>query len=303
MARRAWLVAVVAVMATAGPAFGQSPFRWRFAPNQRFYLETTTVIKQTHTVQGQAQTQELTQYFLCQLNVQRYTQEDRSVQLEQKIEAVKVTGTGPQVVNLNKALEPMVGATFRITLAERNGQYYVARFEGYEELIKRVGGDDPNQNKMFRATMPEEALRRGVEEGLAFGPDQGNPARWQRTYTMPMGALGNLATVANYAYEGRSNRDGRPLDKIGVTVTMTYQSPKGDTGGLAFHVARGDLKADQCKGTLWFDSTLGRLVESEMEMHLKGALTVVANGQEYPMEMEQHQVVRTRVLDQPPANR
>ena len=147
------------------------------------------------------------------------------------------------------------------------------------------------------------SLKKSIEESFAFLQDDtkmGKP--WTREYTVGLGPLGSVNATHTYNYEGNLSRGGQMLAKIGVVATVSYQAPKGEAAsGLGFQITKGELKADNAKGTIWFDAQNGRLVESDMKMHLKGNLTVSANGQDFPMEMDQQQSIRVRISKDPPA--
>jgi hypothetical protein len=148
--------------------------------------------------------------------------------------------------------------------------------------------------------MTEDTMKKSAEEAFNFLPEKpvSKGEKWQRKLEVPLGPLGSLASIHNYTYEGMENK----LAKISVTATMTYNPPKADAGGqLPFQITKGNLKADDAKGTILFDPAAGRLASSSMTMRIKGSLTISAMGQELAMDMDQNQDVKIEVSDKPPA--
>jgi hypothetical protein len=300
MNRRNALLGLVILLGTALAAEAQAPLQWRFRKNEEFYQETSATIKQTVTVAGQTQNQDFEQVTVSHYKVDQAVPEANTTILKQKIESVRINGTGP-LASAAKAMEAMEGKVeFTITL-DKNNQ--VQNIGDYEDFIKIVGKDDPIVSKSVRTMMSPDTLKKSIEESFTFLPAEPiAPGKsWTRESSMSLGPLGTVNAKHTYKYEGSENRNGRPLAKISVTATVTYQASKGEAAsGLNFQVTKGELKAENAKGIIWFDTTAGRLVDSEMKMHLKGTLTISANGQDYPMELDQEQTVRVRMTEQQP---
>ncbi len=299
MIRRIWLLLVVILAGLAIPAEAQAPLRWRFRAGDTFYQETVATMKQAITYSGQTINQDWEQVTISRFLVKQAIPESNSTVLNQTIEAVRMSGTG-QVPGAAKALEAMQGATFEITLRADN---QITSFDGYEEFLKKAGGEDPQVGRRLLLAESQGTAKKAIEESFIFLPERmvmGEP--WKRDFAISCGPLGTINATHTYVYEGNESRGGKSLAKIGVTATVTYQAPKGEAAsGLGFQITKGELKADNAKGTIWFDPQLGRLAESEMKMHLRGNLTISANGQDYPMTMDQDQNVRIRITKDPPA--
>jgi len=292
------LVVLVVCAATATSASAQQELKWKFKKGDKFYQETAAAMKQTITISGQVQNQDLEQVTISSFSVEQ-APPDGNLILEQKVESVRISGSAP-LGAAQKAMDALQGTTFKITLGDK---YQVTVFDGYEDFLKKVGGDDPLVGKMVRTTMSQDTLKKAIEESFTFlGSDPRKPgSEWKRDSTLSLGPLGTIISSHTYTYEGNENRNNRPMAKIGVTANLTYQAPKGEAAsGLNFQITKGELKTQSAKGTIWFDNSAGRLAESEMRMHLKGTLTVSANGQDFPMDLNQEQVVRVRLTDQPP---
>jgi hypothetical protein len=97
--------------------------------------------------------------------------------------------------------------------------------------------------------------------------------------------------------------DGKELDKMEATSTLTYSSPKAGAQAGMFQISKGNLTADTAKATYWFDRQAGRLARMERQLSVKGTLTASVMGQEMPIGMEGDQTWKSRVTDKAPADK
>jgi hypothetical protein len=274
----------------------QVKLEWKFKENDRFEQETITNLKQTMTpAKGQATTQDFEHVTQASFAVKKVNA-DGSVVLEQRLDKIKATNRAapgsPEVSGLIKKLED---AVFIVTL---NPKREVTQFDGYEELIKRVAGDDPTAAKAVREIVKPETLRRSVEEAFGFLPDKplNKGDKWERKMEVSLGPLGAILATHTYTYDGPEMKDAKTLQKISVTSALSYNPPKGETGGFPFQITKGELKAESAQGTLLFDADAGRLVASEMKLKLKGSVTVAVMNQSHDLAIEQEQAVNIRVI-------
>jgi hypothetical protein len=285
------------LLAAAVPASAQVTLQWKFRDGQKFYQSTTTTIKLVTKINGQETRQETEHTTVASYTVEK-TGADGTVTLKQVIESLarkpmESTTTSPDF------LKQMQGATFTITL---NGDMQITKFDGYDALVKRLTADDPNAERVMRATLPEETLKRSAEEAFAFLPKQPLKVgdRWERRVDVALGAIGTLSATHIYRYEGPETVDGKVLQKISVEARISYTPPKPDAGVLPLQITRGTLRADKSQGTFWFDANAGRLAASEMHMHLSGTLDISSMGQQYSLSLDQDQTVNTKISDQNP---
>jgi hypothetical protein len=200
--------------------------------------------------------------------------------------------------------DKLQGATFTLTL---NPKLEVTKLEGYNDLIKKLAGDDANVLKTVKSILSEELLMKSAKEAFAFLPakqvKEGDTWGKDHTVKMPLGPLGTLETTSLYKYEGKGKLNDKEYDKISFTTTVEYSAPKEDQG-LAFKVTKGELKADNAKGTIYFDNTTGRLVQYEMTLNLTGTLTLSINN--VPLDTKitkQEQSVKVTLLAENPISK
>jgi hypothetical protein len=291
--------ALVAALACVATITAQSPsggtgttLKWNFAQDAILPYEIATKTKQAIKVLGQEIKQDLEVVTVTSYKVAQRSMEG-VVTLDQKIDSVKVTVAGGVVPGL---LQQLQGATFRLTLSPK---FEVTKFEGYEELLRRLAGEDANARRVVQSMISEESLRHTAEEAFAFVPGKAvKPGdKWERKLEVPLGPLGQLNLTNAYTLDEPENVQGKTLQKISVKPSVTYTLTKADAAVLPYQIVKGDLKVEDAAGTLLFDAVAGRLVRSSMHMKLKGALTIQLNNMESPLELEQEQNVEIKALE------
>jgi hypothetical protein len=215
-----------------------------------------------------------------------------------RIEGIK-TDNASGAADSEMLLKRMRDVALTLTLGT-DGQ--ITKFEGYDDLLNRLSDNDPNTRRVISATLSEETLRRSAEEAFAFLPRKAvaRGDRWERKVDISLGPIGSLAAQHSYTYEGPGMLDGRTLQKLSCESSIAYSPPKPDAGTLPFQITRGDLKVNSGKGVLWFDDARGRLAQSQMQVQIKGALAITANGQDFTLELDQDQTVAIRILEKNP---
>ena len=277
------------------PAFGQVQLEWKFTPKDTFYLETVSTIKQTMNALGKETRQDIDLTMVLSFTVKDKTAD--STVIEQKIETFKVAGkTNPPD---EKVLEQMLGATFTITF---NQKMEIVKFEGYEDLIKKIGSDDPQSRKTIEEMMPLDTMKKSLQDALAFLP--ATPVKpgdkWETKQEQSLGPLGSLTRTMNFAYEGKVTANDKELHKITFTATAAYAPPKDQKKNEAFQVTKGNVTVKDLAGTIYFDAAAGRLSWSEMKMNLEGNLSLLIGTTPLEMSVRQEMTTTTRLLDKKP---
>jgi hypothetical protein len=303
MLQRCWIGAALAAAVLAAPAHGQVTLEWKFKKGDKFYLESTSTLHQSMKSLGKELRQDMDITYVFAVAVQDVNA-DRSGVLEQTLESITVKNIGGPTGEIpagDKFNQQLKGATFRLTVTP---QGEVTKFEGYEDLLKKVAGEDAAARKTVQAVLSEEYLKRSATDVFGVlppGPVKGGD-EWQKKQELPLGPLGSFAVTRTYTYRGKDILDGKSYDKITFDGTATYALPKsGEAGPFPFQVTKADLKTEGIKGTVWFDEAAGRLVQMTLEMSVKGTLTAVVSGNTLDTELDQTRSVKIRVLDKSPA--
>ena len=304
MLQRCSIGAVLALAVLAAPAHAQVQLEWKFKEGDKFYLETINSFKQSMKTLGKELKQDLDLTFVFSVAVQKVN-EDKSAVLEERLESVEVKNAGGPTGGIpaeDKFNQQVKGATFRVTVTPRGE---VTRFEGYDDLLKKLAGDDPVTRKTVQAVLSEDYIKNAAADvfgRLPPGPVKAD-AEWggDRKIEMPLGPLGTFTTTRTYRYEGKDTIDGKSVEKISFTGKATYSPPKsGSAGPFPFQLTKGDLQIEDLHGTLSFDAANGRLVQSDTSMRVKGSMTAVVSGNTIDSELLQDRSIKTRLLDKAP---
>jgi len=297
MTRLAIAVGVLLAGVTA-PAFGQTKLEWKFKEGDKFYVEEVTNVKTTFQIMGKDldETQKTTT--VASYAVKKAT--DKEVVLEQKYESVNVVAKGGLAGGdggLGKIQEKMKGSKFTITLDRATGK--VTKLEGYKEMLKAIENENAEVAKFAEMLITEDSLKKGTEDAFSILPPKevAKGDTWKQESVMPFEPVGSFKKTATYTYDGKEGAG----DKISYKLALVYNPPKGDGafGGL-FKITKGNLKADEAKGTIVFDAAKGRMISNELTMKMAGPLTLDLMGNELGLTLTMELTNTSRVLDQAP---
>jgi hypothetical protein len=309
MLRRSWPGALLLLVAAFPAPADEAAVKleWKLKKGDTFFLKTDSIVKQTMRTPSlnkelKLETEQTTVFSVTVRDVAS----DKSVVLEYKIEGAtaKSSTAGSAAAADEKLNQQLVGATFTVTLGPKGE---VTKFEGYDGLVKKFAGDDKNAEKLVRAVLSEAELKARATDALGFLPDGPvkDGAKWERTSTLPFGPLGSFDLVRKYTYNGPAKApSGKAQEQILYQVEAKYSAPaKAEKApALPFQVVKGDLKAENFKGVIFFDAAAGRLDYTDMTVILKGTVTFGGPGQggNIDTEVTVDQVVRTAVSDKNP---
>jgi len=304
MVRRSW-VGVLVLLCTAAataPALGQDKLEWKFKEGDRFFLESVTDMKQAMKVMGQEISMDMKMTAVNSVTVKKKN-DDGSVVLEQKIEAMKGDMSGPMGdMSLEDQFKGLIGAAYTVTLAPNSD---VTKVEGLKELMEKVGGDNPIVAQMMNNMMKEDNLKRQLAASFSFLPKK--PVKvgdsWDLKTGVPLGPLGDFKVEQTFTYRGMDKVDGKDVAKIDSTAKLTYTPSKEKNPAMPIEVTKADFKSTDMKGTYYFDPAAGRLVKNEVKMRFAGSMTMSAAGNEMQMEMDQNMTTTTTVKDKIPSSK
>lgn len=218
--------------------------------------------------------------------------------LEQSVEDVVTDDTGL----LGSIYNQFRGFKLLITF---DRDFRITKIEGHQELLKRLGADDPVVGKMVAEMVNENAIREQIQSEFNFLPDKpvNRGDKWQRQMSFAIGPLGTLTLHQFLTYEGTVEMGGKTLDRITSTAKVSFVPPKA-AEDFPVRVTKGEVRAEDVEGTHLFDREAGRLVRSQWQAKFKLKLTLLAGkpdgGKEFTMEMTQVQVHRTEVTTERP---
>src|SRR5262249_9672127 len=186
--------------------------------------------------------------------------DDGSVLLELYIQSYtqRVVG-GPEVPGVRAA----EGAVLRITLSK---QMKVTQIDGLEVLSRSLLRIPPP----FSPSKEQlKQLHEGVEvwlEDVLIPLPEGHVAagaHWSRRREIDQQFVGRWASEKIYTDRGPCQLDGRTVRKFEVTARVKITGPVSVPPGCPYEDCKGELKANDYRGTAWFDPEAGRLVKNQ----------------------------------------
>jgi len=171
-------------------------------------------------------------------------------------------------------LEAMIKKPFLEKMTARGEILEMKAPQGFVESINKMapqgagGGffsDDMMKQMSAFGVFPEEPVTPGKT--------------WNRKMTSKVPVLGSMTAEITYRYVGTEDRDGRPVEKIAVSMLMKLGEEKGQPG-----LTIKDVETD---GTLFFDAAAGRLVQMQTKARMKISVAVGTMKIEQDMEMDQ----------------
>jgi hypothetical protein len=283
---------------------------WKFEPGKTFYQTMTTKTEQTMKVMNSdvQQTQEQTFYFSWTPKEEK----DGVWTITQKIEGVKMNiniGGSPisydstqksQAQNaLGEFFKALVGSEFTVHLDTKKME--VTQVEGGDDFIKKLGDARPEMKPLLEQILNEDALKEMAEPTFAVIPSEPKAVgdTWERKSSLNMGPIGKYDNTYTYTLEGAEGND----QKIAVKTELKYTPPdesKEGIGGLPFKIKSADLKSENAKGTILFDTVKGRVAKTDMQLELKGELSIEIGGTPTKVELSQTQTTTVETSDSNP---
>jgi Family of unknown function (DUF6263) len=268
MSMRVTAGAGLLLLAVVLPAPAQTALEWKFKAGDKFYIENVTKTQQKITVGDKTTESDSTFTTVSRFEVKKA--DAGSYTLEQTIEGVQVKSSkadDPTTPIASRFANLLKGATFKFTINAAGK--VTSGLEGYDDLIKKLSGNNESAEKENRSRLPEDVFKEDLNTIFGFLPEK--PVQkddtWVRKESMIL-RWGKLTGEASYKYKGPS-KDGEQID---VSRKWTYAlTGEGDAG---VKVTKGELKADEPSAAVIIaDLAAGRLVSSTQTTHLSGKFT------------------------------
>lgn len=312
-----FLVAIV-LAGSATAASAQTRLEWKFKEQGPFQVETVQQLRFVLKTATEEVQQTLTQTTVLRLAFVARNP-DQSTTLEARIESLdfKYASDDPaadeQVAQQLQGLgQSMQGAAFRVVLSPR---LEVLKLEGFDEWLRQARQEGLATPKAAPFSIDGEFVKRLFREVVLGLPDR--PVKfgdqWDRKWDLALGPLGQVAVTSPCKYEGQDFLGGRLVEKIGLGGTVTHQPALFKEKLLPVEVSQILLKGEECQGSVHFDATAGKLVQSQIQLRLKGTALVSCPGRNLrpgpvpgglsPVEIHQEYSRRTRLLVSNPALR
>jgi len=108
--------------------------------------------------------------------------------------------------------------------------------------------------------------------------------------------VGNYKAEIDYTLKGKEAADGTTLERIDAVWTVNFVPPKQNSA----YQTSADLKAEPARASYLFDAAKGKLSRSNRTFHVKGKITVDAQGRQSVYEVNQDQEWRIRLTEENP---
>jgi len=269
--------------------------------SEELYQEVLVTQRSRVNIQGLGFDGDLQYRVLSSLTFEKQNA-DGSLSVAQKVEQAEVIKADPLTQSVvGGLLNNLVGTTFQIAVGP-DGR--VTDFQGAKGRIRAAADNNPlNGQSFLMASILDPDGWREIADLTFFRPPAVSEARqtWDRAIAHSWGPLGSWSGKAAYARAGQEG-DTEHAERIRYTYKLAYQAPKPGAGGLPFEIVRADFKHQEAGGTIAFDPAKGRVVHAEEHFPVKGNLTIGLLGQETPVELDETQDFRVRILDHRPSS-
>jgi hypothetical protein len=290
------LIAFVLFLSLPNSGRSQTTLAWKFKDGETFFVEKVESIKQSADLITKPVTQESEITTVTQFHVTKVSADGAT--LEQKFVGAKLKGDLASNEALKKMMERLKGATLTITLSKEGR---LLKLEGYEEAIKKLSGDKAEEAALVKSVLSEESIKTSLTETFGFLPDREvkKGDAWTKAIKTPLGPFGFLQGDYEYTFKGKPEKAGDKglvVDQIGVGAKLHFDFPKNAVVMGDLKVARAEFKTESAAGTIDFDPSAGKLVRAEMDMSVKGTLTLDNKGTGITVYLEYKTNAKTRLL-------
>jgi hypothetical protein len=298
--RKMLVMAVAIFLASPGLGRAQSTLVWKFKDGETFFVEKVESIKQSADLITKQVTQESEITTVTQFHVTKVNADGATV--EQKFVGAKLKGDLATNEALKKMMERLKGTTLTITLS-KDGR--LLKLEGYEEAIKKLSDGKAEEAALVKSVLSEESIKTSLTETFGFLPEKEvkKGDAWTRGIKTPLGPFGFLQGDYEYTFKGKPEKAGDKelaVDQIGVGAKLHFDFPKNAVVMGDLKVVRAEFKTESAAGTIDFDASAGKLVRSEVDMNVKGTLTLDNKGNGITVYLEYKTNAKTRLLDKNP---
>ena len=273
-----------------------------------FYTEQTTKTTQKMEVNKQTVTQEQMQTFLIKWTPKPMA--DKKWVVEQQIEGVKLKiNIGGNNIDYDSTAKnpknPMTDFFEQLTKQPlvytiNPDKIAVEKIEKRDEFIKGLSDINPQMRSLLTQILSDNALKKMAEPTWYAYPEDETFAKdkkWTRTSELDLGPIGKYKTDFDFTVK---SIDGDKAT-IDIKTKLTYTAPTDDKkAGLPFVIKSANLTADSGTGTAVFDMKAGRFEKTDLEMKLKGTLTIEVGNMTTTVELDQTQKASSVTKDDKP---
>ena len=271
------VIACALLMALCGPAYADQLLRWKLAAGEslRYQFTQSTLtetagagmpmkiaIDSAMTVTWKIESVDAQDVAAIIQTIDRFSVTMKTDKLDPITydSTAKAPPIGP-VREIAEAVGRIIGATCRMQMTNRGE---ITSVEPSEQL-KHAIGSTANQSAASQAMgsmLTPEGMTQMLRQAAVILPEKPlvDGAKWEVDQETPI-ASGSILQRSQFTYAGVAEQDGAKRDRLSVETGFTLR-PTTDKSPTP------KLKEGRQTGNLWFDSTTGRFVRSELTQQL-----------------------------------
>ncbi len=272
-----WQVAVCALlMIDSGSAYADQLLRWKLAAGESLSYQFTqgtqtetagaghrmlVALDSAMTVTWKIESVDTQNVAVITQTIDRFSITMKTDKLDPITydSAAKNPAIGP-AREIAERIGKLIGASCRIQMTNRGE---ITSVEPSEQLKQALGPAANNPaNQAVSNMLTPEGMSRMLRQAVVVLPESplADGAKWEANQESPV-AFGSILQRSQFTYAGVAEPGGVKLDKLSVETTFTL-------GPATEKSSATKLNEGGQTGTLWFDSTAGRFVSSELAQQL-----------------------------------
>jgi hypothetical protein len=170
-----------------------------------------------------------------------------------------------------------------------SGAEWTSEYDADHKIVSLEYRDDPfaQIDEAFREEVSPERWMKMSNIELARLPDDAVAVgdTWTRTEPLRLGSGQTLTLEKQYEYLGTRETGGVVFDRIGSSALSVSYTMKPNPN-LPLGVKNSDLSIESSEGELLFNRDLRMVTGTTESFHIVGTMTLLANGQELPGELD-----------------
>lgn len=192
----------------------------------------------------------------------------------------------PQLDPVMDAFRALAGSEWTMTLDKQNRVVSVTnKGEAWEKV-----------EDAYKSQFDPEVRKREANQEIDILP--GMPVKpgdtWERSSKTDLGGGQTMDFRTRYKYAGTVTEGGRPLHKItSEVIDVDYAMDPNAASPLKINSS--ELNVDSSEGVLLFDAQAGRTVDHQVQVRIKGKLTMTFGGMELPGSLDLEMKTKTKL--------
>jgi hypothetical protein len=175
----------------------------------------------------------------------------------------------------------------------------ITSFKGHKDSRAATKLDRSDSAGFLVTSLIDEDGWKELTRLTFFRPKQqpGAQGSWQDQMTHDWGPLGKWLGLTTFT-PGRNSSES--LREYEYVHAMEYEPPRTEVGSLPFQLKDADFEPLEAGGVIHYDPHLQQVTDVQERFHVRGTVNTEVLGQTAAVELEEHQVLTIRLMDQMP---